>query len=74
MLYGDEAFPALSAFDDDHCITSQIVHDLEANIYLSADNTLEDIHLCTFAEKVQTHQEDSPTFKYISKCSPEEKK
>ena len=44
LLYGDEAFLALSAFDDDHCILSQMVHDLESNTYISVDNTLEDIH------------------------------
>ena len=52
LLYGDEVFLALSAFDEDHCKPSQMVHNLEANMYLSIDNTLEDIYQCALTAKV----------------------
>ena len=33
--------------------------------YLTEEGTIEDIHPCAFVSKVQTHEQDNPTYKYI---------
>ena len=42
---------------------------LTKDTYLSKDNTFEDIHPSAFISKLQTHNQDSPTYKYIRKGS-----
>lgn len=41
--------------------------------YLTEEGTIEDIHPCAFVSKVQTHEQDDPTYKDILRGSEEEK-
>ena len=65
----DSAF--IVTMDDIHSkfSFSSVYNHYTRTAYLTADGTLEDIHPFAFIFKVQTHEQDNPTYKDILKGS-----
>jgi hypothetical protein len=59
---------------DDHTFSfSSAFNYFTRDTYLSEDDTMEDIHPCAFTTKVQTHNQDNPTYKDILRGSASER-
>ena len=70
----DSAFLGRIDLYDDHAFSfSSASSYFTKNTYVSEDGTIEDIHPCAFTAKVQTHNQDDPTYKDIMRGSASER-
>ena len=65
----------LSTIDDtgDELKSSPSSRTIDKMAHLSSDETREDIHPCAYIVKMQTHRNDTPTYKDILQSSSEER-
>ena len=69
----DSAFLATMDDEQSKFSFSSAYSYLASTSFLSEEDTIEEIHPCAFISKVQTHQQDNPTYKDILRGTEQEK-